>query len=187
MFERSSGNLFYQLTSQVLNDKNLNHAEKICITLLYGLSDEDGKSYPSNEWLQGKLDLKLRAVQNILENLEKNNYIKKEIVRCVNNPMKVYRIIYVNTNFKFSLPNAENCIPEDAENCIAAMKKTACIIDKKDIIDKKEPPNPQTGADSPSGSEWVRFGSHVHLKKSDYEKFCRDYLKENIDTNTEIR
>lgn len=136
------GSNFYMLTAQVLNDKKLNHAEKITMAILYGLADEDGKCWPSNEWLAEKLDLKERAVRDILENLEKNKYIKRELISCVNNPFKKYRNIYVSSNFKLSLPEAENCHLGGAENCRSDRQKTAGIIDKKDRIDKKESSSP---------------------------------------------
>lgn len=138
MERQTNGSNFYILSSQILSDKNLSHAEKLTMAILNGLSDEEGKCYPSNEWLGEKLDLHPRKIQTILENLEKNNYIKREIVSCVNNPFKKYRNIYTNTNFKLSLPDAENGVSVNAENGALHTPKTACIINKKDIIDKKD-------------------------------------------------
>ena len=124
------GSNFYMLTAQILNDKNLNHAEKLTMAILNGLADEEGKCYPSNEWLQDKLDVKETAVKDILKNLEKNNYIQRETITCVNNPFKKYRIIYVCNNFKLSLPGSEKRP--------SVGRKGAYIIDKKELIDKKE-------------------------------------------------
>lgn len=130
---------FYMLTAQVLNDKNLNHAEKITMAILNGLADENGKCWPSNDWLAEKLSLKERAVQDIVAKLEKLKYIRREIISCSKDPFKKYRLIFVCNNFKLCLPGAENCTIENAENCTIDMQKTACIIDKKEsLIDKKE-------------------------------------------------
>jgi DNA-binding Lrp family transcriptional regulator len=146
----TTGSNFYMLTAQILNDKNLSHAEKLTMAILNGLADEDGKCYPSNEWIAEKLDLHPRKIQSLLENLEKNNYISREIISCVNNPFKKYRIIKVSTNFKLCLPDAENGVSGNAENGTLATPKTACIIDKKELIDKKEiykkPPKSQKEA-----------------------------------------
>ena len=152
-YREEKGSNFYMLTAQILNDKNLNHAEKITMAILNGLSREDGTCYPSNEWLANKLDLHPRKVQEILESLQKNNYIRREIISCANNPFKKYRIIHTNTNFKLCLRDAENGALEKAENGTTAMPKTACIIDKKELIDKKEEPRPSVSPPSPPARE----------------------------------
>jgi DNA-binding Lrp family transcriptional regulator len=151
---------FYMLTAQVLNDKKLNHAEKITMAILYGLADEDGKCWPSNEWLAEKLDLKENAIRVILTNLEKNNYIRRELVSWANNPFKKYRNIYVSNNFKLSLPVLENEGVGILENEQPDPSKTRDIIDKKDTIYKKESSSP-----SPLAQE---LASHLlrSIKKS---------------------
>jgi len=156
MNKNQSGSNFYMLTAQILNDKNLNHAEKLTMAILNGLADEEGKCWPSNEWLGEKLELKIRAVQDIINKLEKYSYIRREIISCKNDPFKKYRIIYTSTNFKFSLPDAENCTLGNAENCAIDTQKTACIIDKKEsLIEKKEKgAAPQPSADA---SELCKF------------------------------
>lgn len=141
MERNEKGSNFYMLTAQILNDKNLNHAEKLTMAILNGLSHEDGTCYPSNEWLAEKLDIKERAIKDILMNLEKNNYIKRTILSCATNPFKKTRIIYVNSNFKLCLPRAENCPIGEAENCPVDGQKTACIIDKKNLIEEEPRPS----------------------------------------------
>lgn len=137
MENKEIGSNFYMLTAQVLNDKNLNHAEKLTMAMLNGLSREDGTCYPSNEWLQEKLGLKETAVKDILRHLEENNYIRREIFSCSKNPFKKYRIIHINTNFKLCLPGSENRLIEKSENRLAMGRKTDPIIDKKELIDKE--------------------------------------------------
>lgn len=130
MNQERTGSNFYALPAEVLNDKSLSHAEKIAYAIIFGLSDDQGKSWPSNQWLQEKLDVDERQVQNILSNLEKNGYIQREIIRCENNKFKTYRVIYVQSSFKLFLP--------DEKKCTSGPKKNAPIIDKKEVIDKKE-------------------------------------------------
>jgi DNA-binding MarR family transcriptional regulator len=145
MDKKESGSNFYQLTAQVLNDSNLSPSEKICMSILYGLSDEEGKCFPSNGWLAKKLSMSERGVQKVLEKLEKNNYIFRQIVTAENNRMKKYRIIYVTNNFKFNLDNTKKInrdeqefVCEDEQEFATETNSSSCIIDKKNIIDKKE-------------------------------------------------
>ena len=167
MEHKEKGSNFYQLTAQVLNDKNLNHAEKITMAILYGLSEEDGTCYPSNEWLCEKLDLSERPVRIILEKLEKNNYIRREIIQCVNNPFKRYRIIHVSCNFKLSLPGAENSRSVPVENSRSVGSKTAGIIDKKELIDKKEREGAQPPASPPPLPPFIYKRVKMDQKKAE--------------------
>lgn len=181
MERQEKGSNFYMLTAQILNDKNLNHAEKLTMAILNGLADEEGKCYPGNEWLQEKLDVKETAVKDILKNLEKHNYIKRETISCVNNPFKKYRIIYVCNNFKLSLPGAENRPIEGAENRPTVGRKTAYIIDKKELIDKKNikkpsaspPPSPEAQALCAFFFEKIRE-RNPEFKEPNLEKWARE-------------
>jgi DNA-binding Lrp family transcriptional regulator len=150
MEPKRNGSNFYQLSAQVLNDKNLNHAEKLTMAILNGLADEEGKCWPSNEWLCDKLNISEKPLQVILKNLEKNNYIKRKVFSWANNPFKKYRIIFVQKDFKLFLPDVENDALEGVENDASDTSKTTGIIDKKERIDKKEiksaPPPPSADA-----------------------------------------
>lgn len=181
MERQEKGSNFYMLTAQILNDKNLNHAEKLTMAILNGLADEEGKCYPGNEWLSEKLDLKETAIKDILKNLEKFNYIKRETISCVNNPFKKYRIIYVCNNFKLSLPGAENRPIEGAENRPTVGRKTAYIIDKKELIDKKNikkpsaspPPSPEAQVLCAFFFEKIRE-RNPEFKEPNLEKWARE-------------
>lgn len=162
MEKSQKGSNFYMLTAQILNDKNLNHAEKLTMAILNGLAYEDGTCFPSNEWLAEKLDIKERAVQDIISNLEKNNYIKRQFLSCASNPFKKTRIIYINTNFKLCLPDAENCTPEDAENCAVDMQKTAPIIYKKNLIEEE----PRTSSSPPPQAVEISLKLQEAIKKT---------------------
>lgn len=138
MDQEQKGSNFYMLTAQILNDKNLNHAEKLTMAILNGLAHEDGTCYPSNEWLQEKLGIGENGIRIILQNLEKNNYIKREIISCVKNPFKKYRIIHINTDFKLFLPATKSEGSEALEKKQSDPSFSRGIIDKKELIDKKE-------------------------------------------------
>lgn len=165
------GSNFYMLTAQVLNDKNLNHAAKITISILYGLSRESGKCWASNEWLCDKLDIKETALRTILQDLEKNNYIKRELHTCVNNPFKKYRIILVQNNFKLSLPASENRGSGGPENRGCDPRKTEGIIYKKELIDKKEVPAPSAPCSHPeAGNVSLLFSEAIKKTKPDIKE-----------------
>lgn len=138
MEKENNGSLFYTIPAEIMHDTSLNHAEKLTMGLLNGLAKRDGSCYCSNDWLCSMLGVKLRTIQDILENLEKNNYIKREIVSCVSNPFKKIRTIYVCANFKISLRHAENRTSGNAENRVDDMRKTAHIIDTRELIEEEE-------------------------------------------------
>lgn len=123
-----------------MDDLNLSHAEKLTYALLSGLADDKGMCYPSNEWLEKKIGLKSRQITNILENLEKYTYIRREVIRSESDPFKVYRNIFVTHNFKKSLPDAKNCTPENAKNCTSDMQKIAPIISEEEVLISKDIP-----------------------------------------------
>ena len=136
--EPRSGSLFCLIPNQLIEDKKLNWQDRAVYGILYGLSNEEGRCFPSNEWLGKKMDLGERAVRDILLKLEHNGYITREIISCASNPFKKYRNIFVHSNFKKCLPAAENCHIDEEENCRTVRQKTAGIIDKKELIDKNK-------------------------------------------------
>lgn len=185
MEKSEKGSNFYMLTAQILNDKNLSHSEKLTMAILNGLSREDGSCYPSNEWLQEKLDIKENAIRKILENLEKNNYIKRQIMTCASNPFKKYRIIYVNANFKLSLPALEKEQSEPLENDYSDPSKTDPIIYKKNIIEEEEREGASPQAAPTPPPTFFKIHKRVRIESKKYDtlvtEFGVDKIKEMMD------
>lgn len=189
---------FYQLTSTILNDKNLNAVEKLTMAILNGLADESGNCQPSNEWLQEKLDLKERQMRIVLENLEKHGYIERTIYSCEGNPFKRYRIISVLAQFKKCLPGAEKCRSGGAEKCPTEGQKNAPIINKKELINKKKrereraaeppqregaaPPTPtlDSSAQKPKEKEEIFSFNRVKMAKKALDTLIEEFGKEKI-------
>lgn len=154
--EPRQGSFYYIITAKVMHDKNLNHAEKLMFGILSGLADENGKCFPSNEWLSEVLGIKDRSIQEVIKKLEDSGYISRQIISCANNPFKKYRIIFVHRELKKCLPDAENRTLDDVENRGPDMRKTAHIISEDKNIISEEGESPVVPKGTPLSSNRIQ-------------------------------
>lgn len=109
--------LYYILPAPVLEDEQIEPLAKLLYCLLTGLSDSNGESFPSDAYLMKRLRVSARQCQDLLKQLEDNQYIARRTTRHSTNPFKLKRIISLYNVFKKSLPNAQACRSEEAQLC----------------------------------------------------------------------
>lgn len=145
--DHKEGSLYYIIPAQIMDDKNLKHAEKILYGLLRGLADEKGKCFAGNGWLAKKLGESERNIQRFLESLDRLGYIKRQIITCKSNPFKKYRFIFVSSDFKKFLPHDESVVVDNDQSVAVDMSQLAPIISEDNILISEDikgvkPPNP---------------------------------------------
>jgi len=138
-----------------MDSEALEPMAKLLYALLSGLSDEEGKCFPSDKYLCSRVKCSLRQIQDLLKQLGLLGLISRQTTPCPFNPFKKVRIITVSTEFKKSLRSARPCISQTAQLCSLDGHTRASIeseanIESEDICRRKSQTTPTTPLASPS-------------------------------------
>lgn len=171
------------IPKEVWLDKRLTYFEKCLLAEIHSLDDPERGCYCKNQYFIEFFNEKERTIQCGLSKLKNLGYIRYE---NFDGRTRTLRSNLYPDKSLFNTPEVQNSAPQGCK--ILHPSSLESSIETDNIIDnicKKNPPNPPEGGKHPSGAATKValecFGSHIKLKKEDYENFCDEYGKTNID------
>lgn len=132
--------LYYVIPSLIMDSEELEPLAKLLYGLLSGFADDVGMCFPSDKYLSQRLKISLRQVQDLLAQLEGLGLLTRETYMCQFNPFKKRRRMYIKTEFKKVLRNAQACESESAQACESGLHGRASIVSKANLVSEETPP-----------------------------------------------
>lgn len=171
--------LYYVIPAMIMDSNELEPMAKLLYALLSGLSDSQGMCFPSDAYLEKRLSVSKRQIQDLLEQLEKFELVRRETHRTKINPFLRRRKIFILMNFKKCLPNAHSCTMGDEQVCTKQLNARA-HIESKAILESEDPPlpppKPKTRKPEDANAFKKRMISSGYTEKEMLEAWQR-YLK----------
>lgn len=175
---------FLVIPAHLAEDDNLNHRQILLFAHLTGLSNKDGYSYASNEYLMKKVKVSEAQIQKDLKFLEDCGYIRRQIIK---NGMYTSRKIYITYAFsKNSYEYAQERIPTPPAGgvrhlCTEAHKEEEEKkeeLEEKDLLRRCKKKEAVASSDAKASSptnQKKRFIDHVFLTDGEYQKLVNEF------------
>ena len=163
-------NYYGILPANVRYDKNLKPMEKILYTELTALSNKNGYCNAKNIYFGKLYDVHKNTVGSWINNLEKNGYIKIELIYAGDTKQVIERRIYISSppiNKKIDTPQRKDCDPVNE-------KIDTHINEKMEDNNTREEYYKKNSSSKKEKEEYRRHSQNENIQTSEVEQAWRD-------------
>lgn len=171
----------------VLADDQLSNTDKLIFGRIWGLTNEKGYCFASNDWIGKQINASSRTVSRSITKLNRTGYISVEIVRGADNVVKNRKIFFQAVTPNLTIPHDKNDVTPHDKNGVKSIrdksireenKKTSLkSISQEDLEQIAEQYNVSVSFVSSKYDDMVNYCESKGKKYKDYRAALRNWVK----------